>query len=522
MPAPRTTGSIEWVGDPENPKPTDHWRCRITVDGKRPWMKLPPTIRHTQRAKAIRAAHGLAARARAGLVPDLVPKPRPVAPVGETLAAWAVRWFEARERRGLKSVRADRARWATWVEPRLGALPVAAITRADVEAWVEWVDEQVQSEALAWKTATCAWSLLTTALRDAAHGKVKALRARLDNPAADVEGPERGAARSKPYLYPDEFLRLAGCDRVALAERRAYAVTVYLYPRAGEVEALEWGDLDLGHGTVLIHRAVDAESGEVRETKGKATRRFEVEPELVPLLRAMRAERPLDRLVFDPWPLHKDRAGQLRRNLLTAGVARVDLFADDATRKQMTFHDLRATGTTWAAIRGDEPLRIMHRAGHKDLATTMAYVREGENVRGGFGTVFPPLPPSLLGIDPRTSQGTSRGNHGSRGTAVKEASRAVRGEGIELSGGGAPPPEGPGNPSPEPRPQGRTAGPRGASSSHGTIDGTMVERRVRDALDAALAAGDLTTAQGLLDLLKSAQAPGAAVIPLAARRRGAR
>ena len=127
MPAPRTTGSIEWVGDPENPKPTDHWRCRITVDGKRPWMKLPPTIRHTQRAKAIRAAHGLAARARAGLVPDLVPKARPVAPVGETLAAWAVRWFEARERRGLKSVRADRARWATWVEPRLGALPVAAL-----------------------------------------------------------------------------------------------------------------------------------------------------------------------------------------------------------------------------------------------------------------------------------------------------------------------------------------------------------------------------------------------------------
>ena len=44
--------------------------------------------------------------------------------------------------------------------------------------------------------------------------------------------------------------------------------------------------------------------------------------------------------------------------------------------------------------RGDEPLRIMHRAGHKDLTTTMGYVREAENLRAGFGTV---LPPSLFG-----------------------------------------------------------------------------------------------------------------------------
>ncbi len=55
---------------------------------------------------------------------------------------------------------------------------------------------------------------------------------------------------------------------------------------------------------------------------------------------------------------------------------------------------LRAHLKSAAVKRGDEPLRIMHRAGHKDLTTTMGYVREAENLRAGFGTV---LPPSLFG-----------------------------------------------------------------------------------------------------------------------------
>jgi hypothetical protein len=36
---------------------------------------------------------------------------------------------------------------------------------------------------------------------------------------------------------------------------------------------------------------------------------------------------------------------------------------------------LRATGITWAAVRGDDPLRIKQRAGH-------LYPRSGEPARG--------------------------------------------------------------------------------------------------------------------------------------------
>jgi hypothetical protein len=72
------------------------------------------------------------------------------------------------------------------------------------------------------------------------------------------------------------------------------------------------------------------------------------------------------------------------------------LFVSDPTRKAITFHDLRATGITWCAVRGDDPLKIVQRAGHADFDTTQIYLREAENLAAGFGEVFPPLPADLL------------------------------------------------------------------------------------------------------------------------------
>jgi hypothetical protein len=91
-----------------------------------------------------------------------------------------------------------------------------------------------------------------------------------------------------------------------------------------------------------------------------------------------------------------DLAPRLRQYLEWAGVTRADLLAGDKTRKQITFHDLRSTGITWMAIRGDEPMKIMRRAGHENRATTMGYVREAENLVTPVGDPFPPLPEALL------------------------------------------------------------------------------------------------------------------------------
>ncbi len=173
--------------------------------------------------------------------------------------------------------------------------------------------------------------------------------------------------------------------------RRVFALAVYLYPRAGELEALEWEDIELERGVIHIHRAIDrSRDGETKATKTDTPRRFSLEAQVAPLLRAMHDE--VGGAGPVTWmPRHRDLAEGLRTYLEVAGIKRAELFKTDATRKAITFHDLRATGITWMAIRGDEPLRIMQRAGHDDFDTTQRYIREAEAVREGFGEVFPPL-----------------------------------------------------------------------------------------------------------------------------------
>lgn len=65
----------------------------------------------------------------------------------------------------------------------------------------------------------------------------------------------------------------------------------------------------------------------------------------------------------------------------------------------MTFYDLRATGITWLALRGENPLAIKQRAGHRRFETTEGYIRDAENLRAGSpGEPFPELPAGALGF----------------------------------------------------------------------------------------------------------------------------
>lgn len=323
----------------------------------------------------------------------------------ETFAAWSERWTAEREARGLATVDDDRGRLRKWILPDLGERLVATMTRADVEGLVEQLDRKVRAGALSWRTARNVWALVTKACSDACASKVRALRVREDNPAVNVRGPDRGVTKAKSYLYPAELLALATCPAVPAPWRCLYLVTAYLYIRAAEARALGWEDIDTEHGIVLVHRSAegkrakkhDAEDTKVTKgTKGKRSRRVPIEPTLRPLLVAMRDTSGGKGPVFPRVPVEKALAPLLRRHLELAGVRRAELHANDATRKRLGFHDLRATGITWLAVRGDDPLKIQARAGHENFATTSGYIRAAEAAREGFGEVFPALSPTLV------------------------------------------------------------------------------------------------------------------------------
>jgi integrase len=252
---------------------------------------------------------------------------------------------------------------------------------------------------ISWKTAWNVWSEVTSGFYEAHTSKVAALKVRDGNPAADVQGPDRGIDRENPVLFPSEVVALLSCPKVPLQRKRVYAVAIYTGARSNELAALAVSDVDLEHMRISISKQRDRATGDDKPTKTRRARVIDIEPALAPLLEILvREAKQEGRATLLKMPPDEDRAELLREtDLSAAGCKRPDLYVDDAARAPIKFHQLRDTCLTHMGVRGDDPLSIQWRAGHTDFAMTQKYVDQGRNLRAGFGKAFPPLPPSLLG-----------------------------------------------------------------------------------------------------------------------------
>lgn len=362
------------------------------ADGTR--KRLPPFPKGTSEAMARERTAALQERIdRDGLVARPKPKRRRVAPVDPN-APWVTLWLAMRARRGLTAVRENESHWRMHIEPVLGVKHIKAWTPEDLRALVTSLDGKIEAGALSWKTARNVWATATRMCRDAVNAKDDAVRVRSDNPALGLEGPERGATRGRQFLYPAEALAFVGCAEVPLLWRVVLAVACYTYLRAGELKELRWTDVDLEHGILHVRRARSRVTGDAKSTKGRRVRDVPIELALRPLLEAWRQHTGDGERVFPDLPSDRDLARGLRRWLKRAGVDRP--LYQDAHVNAIRFHDLRATGITWQAVRGDSAALIRARAGHEDQTTSDQYVRLVEDLRGGFGAPFPALPESLL------------------------------------------------------------------------------------------------------------------------------
>jgi integrase len=378
------TGQLKWWGN--------RYSVRVRFrDGHRQWIPLSRELTHTQ---AVAQAREVALRART--------EPRPangkVLAVGnETVEHWSKRWIASRQERGVLAVRTDRSALKTHILPIIGAERIATISVARLEDVRDALDEKVRAGEIAWQTARNCWVVVRAMFRDARGSKQRDLRVRQDSPCPGIAPPDTGLEKAKQYLFPSEFRRLVACSDVPLLYRRIFTLTTYLILRASELEALAWDDIDLGHGMVHVHRSLVDRTRIDKPTKTGSKRRFAIDPALMPLLRAMHRESGGVGRILGAFSL--DRHGfsrSLRQFLAVAGVDRAELFANDRTRKWITFHDLRATGITWMAVQGVDALKIKQRAGHANLCTTEKYIRVAEELRPGFGDVFPDLPKSLI------------------------------------------------------------------------------------------------------------------------------
>lgn len=376
------------------------WQAQVLLaDGTR--KRLPPFPKGTSEAMAReKAAHW--AEKYAGIAPKPTDHgtnvPSPTVP--ETaMGRWFKAWIEDRNARGLTASHKDVSNYSLHIRASVGATHVRDWTPADLRKLSHDLDKKVQAGAIAWKTAINVWATATKMCSDAAESKVEALRCRQANPALGVRGPDRGDEVGEQFLYPSEFLKFVSCEAVPLHWRRVVALAVYLYPRDAELRALQCRDLDTAHRSMRITKSTSRHTGETKSTKGRRQRTVTIEDAVIPLIEAMKAEHGDAGPIVGEMPSSLHMARGLRRYLLKAGVDRHELHHRTPTTRPIRFHDLRASGITWMAVRGDDPLKIQHRAGHTDFATTQRYIRTAEAAREGFGSPFPELPPCLLAAE---------------------------------------------------------------------------------------------------------------------------
>lgn len=380
----------------------DHYKARISfVDGSRPWIHLPPGLSEEEAkeraAKIAKKAttEGWTRGESAGGVPRREAPGRLA-----TIGAWFEAYLDFKESRG-QAVNAPNSHVRNWIEPFFGAdKTIASVVADDLRKFVALLDRSVSHDEIRWKYATNIWGTVTKAFKDAANSKNDDLRILPANPALGIPPPDKGKQTVKVHLYPSEFLALMNCNEVPVVRRRAYAVAVYLYMRPGELEALDWQDFDLAHGQVTIQRSIDRELGGDKAPKnGMARLPMSIEAELIPLLVAMCREAKGKGRVFGQVAASHD-ARTLRADLLLAGVARHELHnqSKKPPREWMTLHDLRTTGITWMAVRGDAILIVKARAGHSDSKMTEHYINLAAVMRKqDYGEPFPRLPRAVIG-----------------------------------------------------------------------------------------------------------------------------
>ena len=423
-------GTVEWV-PPKGDETQGHYKCRLSLrDGTRPWFHMDPGPKSPEAERtALRKAAAWAARMRAGK--GIVSVPKDVldriaegkATGGEIVTDWFGRWQQQRRERGLRSSKAAVSLFKNHIEPTIGSLPIALVSRVDVERVRDRLDVMIHRR-LAWetkgspaservggrapgigaKTAANAWDVLLGIFGAAKSHKQASFRVRTDSPTTDVAPPDDHPQKEGAFLYPSEFLAFVGAAEVPLRWRRMVALAVYLGTRSGEQRAITWGDVDLEHGKIAITKQVSRETGKVVTTKTGGARWPDIEPNLLPLLEAMRREATPkgangpDKTAAICWmPPEEDQADGFRKWLLVAEVKRAELHTATPTTSAIRFHDTRHTAATWMAARGASVFEIMQRTGHKSIGSVQRYVERFGNVnRASFGQPFPVLPKALL------------------------------------------------------------------------------------------------------------------------------
>jgi integrase len=293
--------------------------------------------------------------------------PKPGAP--KTLREYAGPWLATRQTpRGEPLADLTRELYQglldAYILPEFGGTPLTAITKDGVRKWYGKLSAKTGPTRRAH-----AYSLLRTVLGTAADDDMIPV-----NPCAI-----RGAGQSRRAREPRPA-SLAELELIVKALPERYRLMALLAAwcalRFGELAELRRSDIDVKGGIIRVRRGVVRPKGApgqrlAKGPKSEAGRRdVHIPPHLMPLVAdhlIVHTERGQEALLF---PSARDPKRQMAPSALYAVwyPAR-----EAAGRPDLTFHGLRHTGATLAAVEGATLKELMSRLGHSTPSAALLY-----------------------------------------------------------------------------------------------------------------------------------------------------
>ena len=301
------------------------------------------------------------------------------ATIDEVVAAY----LDSRSKCGQDTLDTYSSAQRLYIAPHLGDLQARALRPAHVASWYamllreggrSYKDPDRARRPLGVKTAWNAFTLLSSALEWAAESDIVG-RNVCKIAAKHLARPTKALARA---FSDDEVAKILG----AAADTRwanYLMLALATAARRGELLALNWTDIDLDGGRMLIAASMSETSkGVVRKgTKTERERGAELSPPAVAALRAQRAQQAADRLSAAPGiyvedrerPVFTDERG--RRYTPKAATWAFRVIAQAAGVEWTRLHGTRHTAITTLIAEGYDPTTVAKIAGHSTPSTTL-------------------------------------------------------------------------------------------------------------------------------------------------------
>ena len=275
------------------------------------------------------------------------------------------RYYMAEARRTKRSWLTDEQRFNKIIKPAIGAKPLSAITREDIQAIVDGL----MDSGAAPSTIKQYRSIISYTFTQASLMKLEGTTIFTgQSPVRGVKIPPIKNSRER-FLTAKEAKALVSTAKKLPNQDLHDCIVLSLNTglRLGELQRLEWPDVDLVHAMLTVRDEAHRKPGGKVPLNDAALKIFKER-------RKSEKQESSMGLVFPPVI-----GSEMRTNLshafraLADSIGLNDGIKQDDRARRIVFHSLRHTFASWLACNGEDIYRIQRLMRHRTITMTMRY-----------------------------------------------------------------------------------------------------------------------------------------------------